>query len=680
MNFKRIIRPFLPVALLFLVSTSLVGQETSFFNKFQEAVRLDEENELNQSFIIWTQLATDYPDNANVNYKAGRAYLQSFNRKSAALPFLQKAAKSEIDKNYDPLSPYEKKVPVEVYFYYAKALHLNYKLDKAEENYALFIRNAPVKHFLYSDAELGINQINNAKVLMKIPVEFEIENLGPVVNSEYPDFSPVISVDENALFFTSARLRPDSSNFRAKDRLTGLYFEDIYASYKDRDGNWQEPELLSINTTDHTATMNVSVDGQTLYLYKDVNGGDIFESKLVGEIWSEPTPLAGGINSSAWETHFAITPDERTAYFVSNRNGGLGGRDIYSANKLPDGKWSKPVNLGPKINTQFDEDAVFISPDSQTLYFSSKGHDSMGGFDIMYSKLDENGEWSTPVNIGYPINTTDDDVFFVTSADGQRAYYSSVRDSGFGEKDIYMINLPDPQAVNLAVLKGTIIPADGDELPDDIVVYVTNRKTGNSQAYTPRARDGIFIAILPPCNQYDVDYQIMGKIAARDTFSIGCDLDYQEINKELLLSPLIVSADGTAVIMSSTSGDAVPATFMKFFGYNQETISKEEVMYANFMKGLAKLVAAKGKAEITIVGSASKVPTKTFGSNQILADDRAKAGQQKILDNAESFGIDPTKLIFKSVKGMVQGPEYKNDPLEGKEKYEKFQYIDVKAE
>ena len=679
MNFNQILRPFLPVALLIFISTSLEAQQSGFFSKFQEAVRLDEENELNQSFVIWTQLATDNPDNANVNYKAGRAYLQSFNRKSAALPFLQKAAKSEVDKNYDPISPYEKKVPVEVYFYYAKALHLNYKLEKAEEYYELFIRNAPVKHFLYSEAELGLQQINNAQVLMKIPVEFKIENLGPIVNSEYPDFSPVISVDENALFFTSARLRPDSSNFRAKDRLTGLYFEDIYASYKDRDGNWQEPELLSINTTDHTATMNVSVDGQTLYLYKDVNGGDIYQSRLVGEIWSEPTPMPAGINSSSWETHLAITPDEQTIYFVSNRSGGFGGRDIYRANKLPDGKWSKPANLGPKINTQFDEDAVFISPDSQTLYFSSKGHDSMGGFDIMYSKLDENGEWSTPVNIGYPINTTDDDVFFVTTADGQRAYYSSVRDSGFGEKDIYMIELPDPQAVNLAVLKGTIIPADGDKLPEDIVVYVTNRRTGNSQTYTPRARDGIFIAILPPCNQYDVDYKINGKIAARDTFSISCDLDYQEINKELLLSPLIVSADGTAVIMSSTYGDAVPATFMKYYGYNEQTISKEETMYANFMSGLQKLVKAKGKVEITIIGSASKVPTRSFKSNQALADERAEAAKQKILDNAALYGIDPAKISFNSVKGMVQGPDYKGDAESGKDKYEKFQYIDVKA-
>lgn len=680
MNFKLFLHPFVPAILLVFISLSLSSQESSFSSKFQEAIRLDEENELGQSFVIWTQLASENPDNYNVNYKAGRAYLLSFNRKRAALPFLQKAVQGDVSKNYDPLSPSEKKVPVEVYYYYAKALHLNYNFDKAEENYELFIRNAPVKHFLYPEAELGIDQLSKARILVKTPVEFEIENLGPNVNSEYPDYSPVISVDENALFFTSTRLRADSSNFGIFDRTTGLHFEDIYVTYKDRNGNWQEPELLNINIPGHNATVNVSVDGQVLYIYKDINGGDIYESRLVGEIWSDPVPVSNRVNSPSWETHMAVTSDGNTKYFVSDRKGGLGGRDIYRINKLPDGSWSRPSNLGPTINTPYDEDAIFISPDNQTLYFSSKGHDSMGGFDIMYSTLDDNGEWSDPVNIGYPINTTDDDVFFVTSPDGRRAYYSSVRESGYGEKDIYLIHLPDPQGVNLALLKGTIIPADGEKIPDDIVIYINNRKTGTSQTYTPRARDGVFIVILPLCNHYDIVYHINGKVAARDTISVGCDLDYQEINKELLLSPLLVSADGTAIIMTSTSGDAVPANFMKHFGYNQETIRHEEEMYANFMMGLAKIVKAKGKAEISIVGSASKVPTRTFENNQILADRRAESGKQKILDNAEKFNIDPSKLIFKSVKGLVQGPEYEGDFKEGADKYQKFQYIDVKAQ
>ncbi len=652
-----------------------------FMEKFQEAVRLDEENELSQSMLLWTQLATDNPDNANVNYKAGRAYLNTLNMKTAAMPFLAKAVKSDIEKNYDPISPYEKKVPIEVYYYYARALHLNYKLDDARVYYERFMLGAPVKHQLFAKANLGTEQVGHARLLMKIPVEFEIENLGSVINSEYPDFSPVISIDENALFYTSARVRQDSSNYYVKDKTTGKYFEDIYASYKGVDGEWQEPELLSINTTNHTATMNVSVDGQTLYLYRDDTGnGDIYQSKLVGETWSEPQAMPGVINSPAWETHLAPTPDGRTIYFVSNRKGGLGGRDIYRVNMLPDGNWSEAENLGAKINTQYEEDAVFVSPDARTLYFSSQGHNSMGGFDILYSRIDETtGEWSEPTNIGYPINTVDDDVFFVTSADGKRAYYSSERNDGFGEKDIYMIKLPNPQRVNIALLKGKIISADGSDLPDDILVYITDRKSGKKDLFTPRMQDGVFVAILPPCADYDVDYSINGKIAARDTFSIGCELDYEEIYKELLLRPITIMEDGSAIFASSTSGTAKPATYRTNFSYNQKILDAEAALFASFMRNVKKIVDSNGKVDITILSSASKVPTKTYKSNDVLADKRANDAKLRVLQEAKNLGIDSDKLNFRSVKGSVQGPEYEGDYIKGAEKYEKFQYTDIEA-
>ena len=145
---------------------------------------------------------------------------------------------------------------------------------------------------------------------MANPLEFEIENLGSIINSEYPDYSPVISVDENALFFTSRRLRSDSSNIEFVDQATGGYFEDIYVSFRDRRGEWQTPEMLGLNTQGHNATMNVSPDGQTLYVYKDDQGdGNIYESRLVGEEWTQPEKMAESINSPHWETHIAVTAD-----------------------------------------------------------------------------------------------------------------------------------------------------------------------------------------------------------------------------------------------------------------------------------------------------------------------------------------------------------------------------------
>lgn len=675
--------PFLPLLVTIfalVLSVSVYGQNERFAEKFQEANRLDEETELGQSYIIWTELALEYPDNANVSYKTGRAYLNSYNLKTAALPYLEKAAEGKLDPKYDPFSPFEKDVPIEVYYYYAKALHLDYQLEKSQEYYEKFIMGAAGKHFLQVNADLGNNQVDNAKVLTKLPVDFEIENLGPVVNTIYPDMTPMVSVDENALFFTSARLRADSSNFGVTDKATGYYFEDIYVSYKDRNGNWQTPELLSINSNskDHMAAVNVSVDGQILYIYKaDEGNGNLYQSKLVGETWSDPEPMPEVINSPSWETHLCTSADGNTIYFVSDRKGGLGGRDIYRIRKLPNGKWSDAQNVGDVLNTQYNEDGVFLSPDEKILYFSSEGHTSIGGFDVFYSQLQADGEWGEPTNIGYPINTSDDDLFFVTSADGKRAYFSSERKDGMGKQDLYMIQLPDPTEVKLAVLKGTILPAPGETLPEDLIVLVTNNETGEVNQFTPRQRDGTFVAILPPCYDYQVDYLVRGMEAASDTFSIGCDDAYQEIYKELLLNPVLISRDNP-VMVASTSGDNVPSHFTRNFGYNEDNVDAEEEMFERFMLSVKNIEDREGKVTITILGSASKVPTKSFTSNQELADIRAANGEKRVRKFADEYQIDTSKIEF-IVQGKVQGPEYTGDASSGKDKYKKFQYIEMRA-
>lgn len=681
---------WLCTALLLLAAVAGQSQESDFNTRFAEALKLQEENEQSQAAQIWFSLAKTHSDNGNINYRAGLAHINSGGNKTAALPFLKRALELGINKNYDRFSPQETKSPLEVHYYIGRAYHLNNKFDEAIESYKAFKENASPKHFLQLNSQLGIKQAENAKVLTANPVDYAIVNLGPTINSEYPDFSPVISVDENALFFTSSRVRPDSSNLGIRDRLTGEYFNDIYVSYKDRQGAWQTPELLEINAMDHTATVNVSADGQMLYMYRDDDGiGNIYESKLVGETWSEPVKMGGGINSKQWDTHIAVTVDGETAYFVSNRSGGFGGRDIYRVRKLPTGDWSAAQNLGGNINTQYEEDAVFISADGQTMYFSSEGHSSMGGFDVFYSAYDEETDtWGKPVNIGYPINTADDDVFFVTSADGRRAYYSSIKDEGYGEKDIYMVNLPSPREVKMALLMGKIFTADMTPIPDLLNINVTNMRTRRTDVYTPRSRDGGFVAILPPCDNYLVEYLKDGLVLATDTFTIDCKNAYQEINKELVLNPLRIERDGTAtvvrsddgeLIVSSTTGDNTPATFKRFFGYNENAVALEEDIFTNFMRQVSRRIDTNGSVDIEIVGSASTVPTRTYGSNEKLAQIRANKAKERILAKAKYLQIDEERINFKSVEHKVSGPRYKGDFKEGEENYKQYQYIDIKA-
>ncbi len=434
------------------------GGHGKFREDFTEANLLMEEGYYNQALELWLQLYNEDPSNANLNYKIGLCYLKSVNEKDKALDYLEYAERARTAdyssfniSDYDPYDSRERNAPKETSYYLAEAYLLNYELDKAHLGFMSAAEGLGKRHQLYEPSKRGLEVTKNAKKQLSNPrMDITIINMGPVINDEYNDFSPVISVDENALFFTSRRLRSDSTNANLVDDRDGQYYEDIYVSYRNRNGEWQDPELLSINEpSQHSATINVSIDGQELYIYKDNDGGgDIYQSALVGETWSYPEKLSSDINSSYWETHSAKSADGNTLYFVSDRPGGYGGRDIYRCVKLPNGQWSKALNLSPKVNTQYDDDAPFIHPDGKTLYFASKGHNSMGGFDIFSTQIDSQGDWSVPENIGYPINTVDDDVFYVTSADSRRAYFSSDREGGYGRKDIYMVELPVPEDVN----------------------------------------------------------------------------------------------------------------------------------------------------------------------------------------------------------------------------------------
>ncbi len=693
-NARMISNIFNLCALLFAACFGVVGmgyaQIEGFSNRFDEALKLSEENEQQLAFGVWQSLASENPENGNVNYRAGLAQLSSGKNKTAALPYFQRALGSGIASNFDRFSSREEKAPIELLYYLGYAYHLNYKLQEAEDSYTEFLEKAPRRHHMRPRAQLGIEQARNAAELMKEPVDYPIENLGAVINTEFPEFCPVVSIDENALFFTSSRIRPDSSNIGRRDRITGDYFNDIYVSYKDRKGNWQEPELLELNEIDHTATISVSADGQTLYIYRDDNGvGNIYESRIVGENWTDPVKMGGGINTENWENHIAVSVDGEKAYFVSDRPKGLGGRDIYRVRKLPTGEWSKAQNLGPNINTPYDEDAVFISPDGNTLYFSSEGHNSMGGFDIFYSEYEEeNDAWGPPVNIGYPINTVDDDVFFVTSADQRRAYFSSIREGGFGEKDIYIVRLPGERDIRLALLLGKILTSDNKEIPTDLSINVINQQTKESSVHRPRLRDGSFVAILPPCHDYLIEYAMSGLVLATDTFSIDCESAYQEIYKDLLLNPLKIEPDGSArilrgeeaeLLVTASGGDMQPAKFKRYFGYNENIVDLEEEIFIQFMNQTKKIVEQKGEAKISITGSASTVPTRTYGSNEKLAKLRTDNAVQRIKKYAAEMDIDVSKLVFESLNSEVGGPAYRGDFRSGKENYKQYQYVDITA-
>ncbi len=547
-------KTFSLLCLSFLLSSTFA--QKSYRDKFQEANYLMEENNYVVALPIWLELLKEDSENANINYQIGYCMINSASnqQKAASLPFFEKATLNT-NSNYDPYSFNEKGAPVLAYHYQGIAKHLNYKFDEAINSFETFNSKVNEKNFLFEANQRRIKQAKYAKNAIANPVNIEITNLGDQLNSEYPDYSPVVRIDESAIYYTSRRLLPDSTNVNFKEYEDGLYFEDIYVSYKDND-QWTSPKRLNINTSGHEATINLSIDGRTLYIYKDDNGdGNLYYSNLESdsagyEIWSNPTKFGPNINSKAYETHVAVSPDGKRLYYVSDRQGGFGGKDIYFCNLLPNGKWAAPQNAGPTINTSGDEDGVFMHPDGITMYFSSNGHSSIGGYDIFKSVYEEDSlKWSQPTNLGYPINSVDDDIFFVTTPDGKRGYFSSFKEKGLGDKDIYVIELIDAKESGLTLYTGEFTFQDKMVPPSGAQVIILDNTTGELIGiYTPRQRDGKFNAILKPGRSYHLVYEADDYQPYEEDIFVSETNIYQEIYKAIGLKPVRVGIGGKITV------------------------------------------------------------------------------------------------------------------------------------
>lgn len=428
-------------------------------------------------------------------------------------------------------------------YYFGLANHYAYRFDKAIIQYDLFLAHAKKKDKRKNEVYRLIDMCKVAKDMIQNPVKAKIENLGEKINSVGPEYTPVISADESVLIFTSRRegsiggmMDLDGSSSHRK----GDYFEDIFVSKKTEEG-WSKPTNIgpAINTKGHDAVIGLSPDGQTLFIYRSdsVKYGNIFACRLNGDKWEAPVKLQSPINSKMWEGSCSINADNNVLFFVSNRPDGIGGKDIYMIRKLPNGDWAAPKNLGPTINTSEDEDAPFIHVDGQTLYFSSKGHKSMGGYDIFRSKY-KDGKWSTPENIGYPINTTEDDRFFVLSADGLRGYYAVTKGTGYGDQDLYVVHMDNtsvnaPEAVTL--LKGVLKTSSG-EVASNAKITVTDQETGMLVGvFKPNKATGKYLIVIPQGKNYVLRVDAAGYEAYSENIATLRSGEYNELNKNISL-------------------------------------------------------------------------------------------------------------------------------------------------
>lgn len=526
----------LTLILLSVITTKAQLASGKYSDYFKEGSFLLIEENYDQALKNFTEAYKLDSSSANINFNMGYCLLYSSVDKKSAERYFSRAV-TNVKKNYRQDDPSEKGAPPLAHFFYGRALHLNYKFDEAAAQYDIFDKEYAKDKVNKENVTFYRAQTTYAKELVGSPINVSVTNLGDSINSEFPDYSPSLSADERTIIFTTRR----NTTVGGERAPNGLFYEDIVIAYKDENDVWSKPKSISpnINTSGNDASINLTPDGQTLITYQDIGkGGDIFFSTWDGNDWSFLQQFGSDVNTKYWETHACLSADLNTLYFVSDRPGGFGGRDIYRCVKLPNGKWSLAQNLGPKINTKYDEDGPFIHPDGITLFFSSNGHKTMGGFDIFFATIEGDKQFTEPINMGYPVNTPDDDVFFVVSPDGKRAYFSSAKDGGFGEKDIYIMEIKDAKEKSLALFKGSILPADGEKLPDDLMIIVTDKETGDIVGTYKPKQNGTFSTILPPNKNYNFSYQSKGEEFYNEDLFVSNDVTYQEIKKEINLEPV----------------------------------------------------------------------------------------------------------------------------------------------
>lgn len=480
--------------------------------------------EYTEALPLYLKLIKKDPENDNLGYKIGVCYLNIPYEKEKSIAYLEKASKN-INLRYKADNIKERQAPLDALYYLGSAYRVNNQLDKAYEIYSDFKNKVDPSVYDISLVEEQLKSIERARKLENKPIYFVTKNLGEMINSRFSESNPVVTPDESIIIYN-----------------VKLQFYDALFFSKKVKGEWSGPVNIipELGVDGDVYATSISSDGKKLYIYRSDNfDGNLYVSEYVNNRWTPIKRLNDNINTKYWESHASISNDGKTLYFTSNRDGGYGGLDIYKATKNEKGEWVNVTNLGPQINSPFNEDTPFPSEDGKVLYYSSYSHYNMGGYDIFYATLLDNGKWSTPLNMGYPLNTTDDDVFFMPVQNGNFGYVARYYEDGYGKTDIYRIELFSEQHPRKFILNGLVsLPY---ELKNDDLKLV-------AKLVNKVSRDTIqLINIDPDKAKFDTkiiagNYQLIiegkGLQTAIEDFKIDKDQKSDEINVSATLRAL----------------------------------------------------------------------------------------------------------------------------------------------
>jgi len=448
---------------------------------FWDAETFFYEKDYKEALTIYNNIVESGTENANIDYRIGICYLKGYNKNSdkiKSIRYLEKAVQS-ITKDYKEGEITEISAHEDAYIYLGDAYAINNELDKAIKAYNDFkdITGTTDKYYL-NIVNRKLETCESAKKLESLSIKFTLRNLGGKINNKFANYDAVLSGDGNTLVYTTDM----------------KFYEAVFYSKK-VNGEFSTPRNFNIDAhvDGSISSVGISYDGKELYLFKagdDEGKGDIYVSTYDGVKWSKIKKLNKNINTSDLERHANPSKDGKVLYFTSNRKGGYGSLDIYKSIRQEDGEWGKAINLGDKINSKFDDVAPFILQDNKTLYFSSQGHYyNMGQNDLFMSKFQDDSTWSTPLNFGYPLNTTDEDKFLYPTSEQGKALISLASEDGFGDLDIYEVTFY-PQETPSVLLKGKL-DNKGKEIDvkvtanDETIKETKSDKEGNVSVKVP---------------------------------------------------------------------------------------------------------------------------------------------------------------------------------------------------
>ncbi len=616
-------------------------------------------------------------NNAALNYKIGVCYIFSTEKKKA-ITFLEKAYK--LDPNISIDIKYVMGMAYQRNGMYKEAI--NYYNEFKNSNYKNELKKLKINENMFN-VDARIMECETAEKLMAHPTRVFIDNLGPNINSKYSDYAPVISTDETMMIFTSRREGSVGGKIE-----NGQYFEDLYISYNEGGDKWSpSTNMKTINTEEHDASIGLSPDGSILYTFKGTPDGNLYESKLKGDSWSKPKPLNKNINTKYHETSISTSSDGKVIYFVSERpkdefgTPSKGGKDIYKSERNENGEWGPARNIGAPINTKYEEEGVFIHPDNRTMYFSSNREGSIGGYDIFYSEMDDEGNWGEPVNIGIPINTPEDDVFFIVAGNGRFAYMSSEREGGVGMQDIWRITFLGPEKpmttgtednliassntliqtavkqetvevkkVRLTIMKGTITDAETGNPLESAIEIVDLEKDEVYATLSSNASTGKYLISLPSGKNYGITARTEGYLFHSENVDVPAATSYQEIIKDIKLKPINV---GATIILSNI-----------FFDYNKATL--RDISKAELDNLVRLLTVDYPKMVIEIGGHTDNKGSLEY--NTTLSTNRAKS----VVDYLIKHGVAKERLSYKGY--AYQNPIDTNDTEEGRQNNRRVEF------